>query len=128
MNKWQLLTTRIHKAQPQEEILGHLRKLGLDQCSLDTQLLLGDHLFVMLDGNSLLIGGQDQEQECFLTELSALMTLESTTKLAEGTPLTFLGKSVELNQAERSISLQLPLASYMQLLEQHGIEDAQLNK
>ena len=40
------------------------------------------------------------------------MTLESTTKLAEGTPLTFLGKSVELNQAERSISLQIPLASY----------------
>ena len=125
MNKWQLLTIRIQKAQPQEEILGHLRKLGLDQCSLDTQLLLGDHLFVMLDGNSLLIGGQDQEQECFLTELSALMTLESPTKLAEGTPLTFLGKSVELNQAERSISLQLPLASYLQLLEQHGIEDAQ---
>ena len=65
-----------------------------------------------------------QEQECFLTKLSALMTLESPTKLAEGTPLTFLGKSVELSQAERSISLQIPLASYQQLLEQHGLEDA----
>ena len=49
----------------------------------------------------MLVGGQKQEQECFLTELSALMTLESTTKLAEGTPLTFLGKSVELSQAEK---------------------------
>ena len=125
MNKWQLLTTRIHKAEPQEKILGHLRKLGLDQCSLDTQLLLGDHLFVMLDGINMLVGGQKQEQECFLTELSALMTLESTTKLEDGTPLTFLGKSVELNQAEKSISLQIPLASYMQLLEQHGFDEQQ---
>ena len=53
------------------------------------------------------------------------MTLESTTKLEQGTPLTFLGKSVEINQAERSISLQLPLASCMQLLEPYGIDDAQ---
>ena len=124
MNKWQLLTTRIHKAEPQEKILGHLRELGLRKCSLDTQLLLGDHLFVMLDGINMLVGGQKQEQECFLTELSAVMTLEATTKLAEETPLTFLGKSVELSQAERSISLQIPLASYQQLLEQHGLEDA----
>ena len=124
MNKWQLLTTRIHKAEPQEKILGHLRELGLRKCSLDTQLLLGDYLFVMLDGINMLVGGQKQEQECFLTELSAVMTLEATTKLAEETPLTFLGKSVELNQAERSISLQIPLASYLQLLEQHGLEDA----
>ena len=53
------------------------------------------------------------------------MTLEATTKLEEGTPLTFLGKSVEINQAERSISLQLPLAYCMQLLEPYGIDDAQ---
>ena len=124
MNKWQLQTVRFKEAQPQEKILGQLRKLGLDQCSLDT-LLLGDHLFVMLDGNSLLIGGQDQMQECFLTELSAVMTLESTTKLEDGTPLTFLDRTVELNQAEQSISLQVPLASLQQLLEQHGITDAQ---
>ena len=104
MNKWQLTTTRIHTAQPQEETTSHLRELGLRKCSLDTQLLLGDQLFVMLDGNNMLIGGQEQEQECFLSKLSALMTLEATTKLEEGTPLTFLGKSVEINQAERSIS------------------------
>ena len=60
-----------------------------------------------------------------LAELSALMTLESTTKLEEGTPLIFLGTSVEINQAERSISLQLPLASCMQLLEPYGFDDAQ---
>ena len=58
MNKWQLLTTRIHKAEPQEKILSHLRELGLRKCSLDTQLLLGDHLFVMLDGINMLVGGQ----------------------------------------------------------------------
>ena len=57
MNKWQLSTTRIHKAQPQEETTSHLRELGLKQCGLDTQLLLGDHLFVMLDGNNMLIRG-----------------------------------------------------------------------
>ena len=125
MNKWQLTTTRIQKAQPQEKTTSHLRELGLRKCSLDTQLLLGDQLFVMLDGNNMLIGGQDHEQECFLTKLSALMTLEATTKLEEGTPLTFLGKSVEINQAERSISLQLPLAYCMQLLEPYGLDDAQ---
>ena len=65
MNKWQLSTTRIHKAKPQEDTTSHLRELGLKQCSLDTQLLLGDHLFVMLDGNNMLVGGQKQEQECF---------------------------------------------------------------
>ena len=31
---------------------------------------------------------------------------------------------MEINQAERSISLQLPLAYYMQLLEPYGLEDA----
>ena len=124
MNKWQLLTTRIPKAEPQK-ILGQLRKLGLDQCSLDTHLLLGDHLFVMLDGINMLVGGQKQDQECLLTELSALMTLECTTKLEDSIPLNFLGRSVELNQAERSISLQVPSALYKQLLEQHGEEDAQ---
>ena len=124
MNKWQLQTIRFKEAQPQETILGQLRKLGLDQCNLDTHLLLGDHLFVMLDGNSLLIGGQDQMQECFLIELSAVMTLESTTKLEDGTPLTFLDRTVELNQAERSISLQIPLAS-LQLLEQEGFNEQQ---
>ena len=125
MNKLQLQTTRLKEAQPQERILGQLRKLGLDQCSLDTHLLLGDHLFVMLDGTSLLIGGQDQKQECFLNELSAAMTLDKTTKLEDGTPLTFLDRTVELDQAEKSISLQIPLASLQKLLEQHGIEDAQ---
>ena len=124
MQKWQLTTTRIQTAQPQEETISNLKELGLRKCSLDTQLLLGDHLCIMLDGNNLLIAGQKQEQECFLSKLSALMTLESTTKLEEGTPLTFLDKSVEINQAERSISLQLPLAYYMQLLEPYGLEDA----
>ena len=125
MNKWQLQTIRFKEAQPQETILGQLRKLGLDQCSLNTQLVLGDHLFVMLDGTSLLIGGQDQMQECFLNELSAIMPLDSTTKLADDTPLTFLDRTVELDQAEKSISLRVPLASLQQLLEQHGITDAQ---
>ena len=123
MNKWQLSKVRFDKAKPQEEILGQLRKLGLDQCNLDT-LWLGDHLFVMLHDHSLLIGGQDQMQECFLTELSAITTLESRTKLDDDTPLTFLDRTVELNQAERSLSLQIPLAS-LQLLEQEGLEEQQ---
>ena len=123
MNKWQLSKVRFDKAKPQEEILGQLRKLGLDQCNLDT-LWLGDHLFVMLDGHSLLIGGQDQMQECFITELSAMTTLESRQKLEDDNPLTFLDRTVELNQAERSISLQFPLAS-LQLLEQEGLDEQQ---
>ena len=51
MNKWQLSKLRLDKAKPQEEILGQLRKLGLDRCNLD-MLWLGDHLFVMLDGTA----------------------------------------------------------------------------
>ena len=120
MNQWQLSKVRFDKAMPQQEILGQLRKLGLDQCNLDT-LWFGDHLFVMLDGHSLLIGGQDQMQECFITELSAMTTLESRTKLEDDNPLTFLDRTVELHQAERSISLQFPLAS-LQLLEQEGLD------
>ena len=123
MNKWQLSKLRLDKAKPQEEILGQLRKLGLDRCNLD-MLWLGDHLFVMLDGNSLLIGGQDQMQECFITELSAMTTLESRQKLEDDNPLTFLDRTVELNQAERSISLQVPLAS-LQLLEPEGHDEQQ---
>ena len=65
MNKWQLLTTRIHKAEPQEKIIGHLRELGLRKCSLNTQLLLGDHLFVMLDGINMLVGGQNKSRNAF---------------------------------------------------------------
>ena len=41
--------------------------------------MLGDQLCIMLDGNNMLIAGQEQEQECFLSKLSALMTLEATT-------------------------------------------------
>ena len=123
MNKWQLSKVRFDKAKPQEEILGHLRKLGLDQCNLDT-LWLGDRLFVMLDRNSLLIGGHDQMQECFITELSAITPLESRQKLEDDNPLTFLDRTVELHQAERSISLQFPLAS-LQLLEQEGHDEQQ---
>ena len=123
MNKWQLSKLRLDKAKPQEEILGQLRKLGLDRCNLD-MLWLGDHLFVMLDGHSLLIGGPDQMQECFITELSAMTALESRQKLEDDNPLTFLDRTVELNQAERSISLQVPLAS-LQLLEAEGHDEQQ---
>ena len=71
-----------------------------------------------------MIGGAKLQQECFIHKLSACMLLEDTKQLDEQTPLSFLGRSLEYNRAEKSISLHLPSAFYVELLGRYGLEDA----
>ena len=52
------------------------------------------------------------------------MLLEDTNQIDEQTPLIFLGRSLEYNRAEKSISLTLPSAFYLELLGRYGLEDA----
>ena len=122
--RWQLVTTRA-AAACSEELLGQqLRSIGLDQNQLDRNIFSGDELLVMLWENDLLIGGSDEQQELFFTELSASISLKEPTKLANNTPISFGHKIVEWNEASNSISLSLPSALCNQLLERHQLTDA----
>ena len=124
MKKWQLITTRVRTALPQQQTKSQLRELGLRQSFVDSQIFVGDQLCVMLREHVMLIGGENLEQEDFLTKLSACMPLEDTRQLDEKTPLNLMGRSLEYHRAERSISLHLPSAFYLQLLKRYSLEDA----
>ena len=123
--KWQLVTTRA-TAACSEELLGQqLRNIGLDQNQLDQNIFSGDELVVMLCKNDLLIGGTEQQQESFFTELSALNPLDQPTKLDQDTPVSFANKTVQWNESSNSISLSVPSAFYKELLQRHQLEDAE---
>ena len=124
MKKWQLTTTRVKTALPQEQPTHHLRELGLRKSLVHDQIFVGDQLCVMHHENHMLIGGAKLQQEDFINKLSACMLLEDTKQLDEQTPLIFLGRSLEYNRAEKSISLTLPPAFYLELLGRYGLEDA----
>ena len=85
---------------------------------------MGEKLLVMTYVDDLLIVGEKQEQESFLAKLSAQFPLKHQTKLDAKTPLTFLGKLVEYNAQEHSISLHLPTAYYLKLFKLCRMEHA----
>ena len=124
MNKWQLATTRIQPACPQQLRIGHLKELGLIQSNLDFEIFHGDQLCVFCDESCILIGGAKDQQECFINKLSAKIPLTDTAQLDEETSLTFMGKSLKYTQARRGISLSLPKAFYQQLLSRYNLQDA----
>ena len=64
-----------------------------------------------------------QQEDLFL-ELSALIALDQTKKLTQDTPVSFGNKTVQWNEASKSISLSLPEAFYKELLQRHQLEDA----
>ena len=78
----------------------------------------------MIHEKAMIIGGEKLAQECFMHELSASLLLEDTTELAEGTPLSFLGRTLEYKQADNSISLQLPPAFFLQLIRRYSLAEA----
>ena len=123
MRQWQLKTTRFRTASPQHAST-QLRSLGLRISEVDKQIFLGDQLGVMIHENEMIIGGEKLAQECFMHKLSASLLLEDTNELAEGTPLSFLGKTLEYKQADNSISLQLPPAFFLQLIRRYSLEEA----
>ena len=125
MKKWQLTTTRIRTALPQQtQVARQLRSLGLRTSEVDNQIFVGDQLCVMIHDKDMMIGGEKLKQQCFLNKLSACLPLEDTQQLDERTPLSFLSRTLEYNQAENSISLHLPPAFYLQLLRRYSLEDA----
>ena len=93
-NKWQITTIRATSCS--EEALGkHLRNIGLEQNKMDPNIFSGDELAIMLHESTILIGGTDLQQECFFCELSALISLETPTKLAQDTQVSFCNKTLE---------------------------------
>ena len=125
MKRWQLTTTGIRTALPQQvELARQLRSLGLRTSEVDNQIFVGDQLCVMIHDKDMMIGGEKLKQECFINKLSACLPLEDTQQLDARTPLSFLGRTLEYNQAENSISLHLPPAFYLQLLRRYSVEDA----
>ena len=124
MNKWQLSTTRIQTALPQQLRIGHLKELGLIQSKVDCEIFMGVQLCVFCHDSCILIGGAKDQQECFINKLSAKIPLTDTTQLDEETSLTFMGKSLKYTQAKRGISLSLPRAFYQELLCRYNLADA----
>ena len=124
MQRWQLSTARLGTALPQEQATIQLRQLGLKQSLVDPSIFVGHELCVMMQEDSLLIGGEKHVQECFVHKLSAKIPLQDTNKLGDKNPLIFQDRSLELNQAEKSISLSLTSAFYQQLLCRYNLQDA----
>ena len=124
MKRWQLSTARLGTAWPPEQATIQLRQLGLQQSLVDQSIFVGHELCIMIQGESLIIGGEKTEQECFLHKLSAKIPLKDTNKLGDKNPLIFQDRSLELSQAEKSISLSLTSAFIQQLLCRHNLQDA----
>ena len=108
----------------QQHLSSKLEELGLRKNKADPCIFMGEKLLVMTYVDDLLIVGEKQEQESFLAKLSAQFPLKHQTKLDAQTPLTFLGKLVEYNAQEHSISLHLPTAYYLKLFKLYGREQA----
>ena len=108
----------------QQHLSDKLEALGLRKNKADPCIFMGDKLLVMTYVDDLLIVGEKLAQESFLAKLSAQFPLKHQTKLDAKTPLTFLGKLVEYNQQEHSISLHLPTAYYQKLFKLYGMEQA----
>ena len=122
--RWQLSTARLETALPKECATIQLQQLGLTQSLVDHSMFVGHELCIMLQGDSLMIGGEKTEQECFLQKLSAKIPLQDTNQLGDKKPLIFQDRSLELNQAEKSISLSLTSAFIQQLLCRYNLQDA----
>ena len=122
--RWQLSTARLETALPKQLATIQLQQLGLTQSLVDHSLFVGHELCIILQEGSLMIGGEKTEQECFLCKLSAKIPLTDVTKLGDKNPLIFQDRSLELNQAEKSISLSLTSAFIQQLLCRHNLQDA----
>ena len=116
MHKWRLKIARIQTALPQQLTSTQLRELGVRETEVDSHILVGDQLGVFQHGETWLIGGERMQLEAFLHRLSASFTPTDIQQLENNTPLSFMGKTLEFNQADRTISLYLPTAFYSDLM------------
>ena len=122
-NKWLITTTRATTACSQDAQGRQLRVIGLGQNKMDQNIFSGDELVILVHKSSILIGGPELQQECFFCELSALVSLEPPTKLAQDTPISFCNTILEYMEASHSISLRVPTSFCRQLLQRHDLEE-----
>ena len=123
MNKWQLQTLRIQAACP-KELTKTLRKLGMTESKVDSEIMLGHKLVVVQHDDCLLISGEKMQQECFCNKLSAHYHPKEQQQLGEDAPLSFWNMLLEQNQADRAINLHPTKAFYQHLLGRYSLEDA----
>ena len=123
MKRWQLTTARVQTALPSNLATIQLRQLGLRESKVDSDIFVGEELGVIQHGETWLIGGEKKKQESFLQDLSAIFTLTTTQQLEHNKPMIFHDKILELNQADRTISLYLPNAFYSNLVSRYSLEE-----
>ena len=125
---WQLIRTWYGiKTSPklwQQHVAGKLEELGLTKNTVDPSIFSNEQLLVMHHLDTLLIVGDKLQQESFLSQLSASVSLHDITQLAVKTPLSFLNKTLEWNQQEHSMSLHLPASYYLKLLRMYDMTQA----
>ena len=110
------MATRAHQTK--------LRELGIKESKIDSDIMVGYKLVVLQHDDCLLVGGEQMQQECFYNRLSASFNPTKPQQLGADTPLSFLNTLLELNQADRTISLHPTQAFYNQLLGRYSFEDA----
>ena len=121
-HRWLITTLSTTTACSTEALGQQLKYIGLEQHQLDSNIFFGDELVLLLHEHSFLIGGTESQQECFFGELSARVAVDSPIKLTQDTPVSFQNKTMEYNEVSNSISLSVPTAFYMNLLQKHDLE------
>ena len=108
----------------QQSLATKLEEIGLRKNKVESGIFTSGQLIVIHHQEALLIVGDKQQQDSFISQLSASVSLTDTTKLDAQTPLTFMNQILEHNHHEHSISMHLPVPYYMKLLNMYGIESA----
>ena len=101
-----------------------LEELGLRRNQVEPCIFSSEQLIVILHLDSLLIGGDPQQQNSFLSQLSASVSLQDTTKLDANTSLSFLRMTLEYSKTDHSISLHPSTSYYRKLLNMYGMNKA----
>ena len=108
----------------QQFLASKLEELGLKKNIVDPCIFSNEQRLVMHHLDALLIVGDKHQQERFISQLSAHVSLNNTTKLDAKTPLSFLNKTLEHSKQDHNISLYLPPSSCMKPFKVYGMETA----
>ena len=108
----------------QQFLASKLEELGLKKNKVVPCTFTSEQLMVVHHLDTLLIVGDKHQQESFISQLSAHVSLNNITKLDVKIPLSFLNKTLEHSKQDHSISLYLPSSSYMKLFKMYDMETA----
>ena len=103
---WQL-TRALYGVKTNPKLWQHflairLEELGLKRNTIDPCISTKEKLLVMYHLGKLLVIGEKSQQESFINQLSASISLQDVTKLDAKTPLSFLSKTMEYNKITAS--------------------------